>query len=167
MSEGRNQRAKSKRIAIDQLERARAGNLRQLLLKVSRVINQDVTVALRAAGYKDLKNSQAFCLAHIDLAGTNIIDLAERSSISKQAASKLVGELVALGYLSTSPAPSDGRGILIRFTTRGRTLMEKSFALFADLERDYQRQIGAQAYRVLKRSLLALGQRPMASFDKA
>ena len=41
---------------------------RQLLLRASRAINQDVTLALHAAGFKDLKNSQVFCLAHIDLA---------------------------------------------------------------------------------------------------
>ena len=63
-SEGRNQRAKLKRSDADKLERAGAGNLRHLLLRASRAINQDVTVALRAAGFKDLKNSQVFCLAH-------------------------------------------------------------------------------------------------------
>jgi hypothetical protein len=45
---------------------------------------------LRAAGFKDLKNSQPFWLAHIDLDGTSVVDLAERSNVSKQAASKLV-----------------------------------------------------------------------------
>ena len=164
-SEGRNQRAKLKRSDADKLERAGAGNLRHLLLRASRAINQDVTVALRAAGFKDLKNSQVFCLAHIDLAGTRIIDLAEKNRITKQAASTLVGELVALGYLSTSPVPTDGRAILVHFTTRGHMLMERSFELFADLERDYQRRIGARDYRLLKRSLLVLSQRPNPNID--
>jgi DNA-binding MarR family transcriptional regulator len=78
---------------------------------------------------------------------------------SKQAASKLVGELVALGYLSTSPAPSDGRAILVQFIPRGRSLMRQSFELFADLEREYCRQLGAQDYTVLRRTLRMLGER--------
>ena len=43
--------------------------------------------------------------------------------------------------------------------------MERSFELFADLERDYQRRIGARDYRLLKRSLLVLSQRPNPNID--
>jgi DNA-binding MarR family transcriptional regulator len=166
VSEARSQRATRKTLSADQLARTRASNLRQLLLRASRAINQDVTAALRATGFKDLKNSQVFCLAHIDLDGTSVVDLAERSNISKQAASKLVGELVVLGYLSTSRGPSDGRAILVQFTPRGRSLMQQSFELFADMEREYCRRIGAQAYRILKRALLALGERRPSSNDE-
>lgn len=163
MAEARRQRAAPKTLSADQLARTRASNLRQLLLRASRTINQDVTAALRAAGFKDLKNSQVFCLAHIDLGGTSVVDLAERSNISKQAASKLVGELVALGYLATSRGPLDGRAILVQFTPQGRSLMQQSFELFADLEREYCRRIGTQTYRVLKRALVALDERRPSS----
>lgn len=165
MSERRSRRTTSNSFSAVQLARTRGRNLRQLLLRASRVINLDVTIALRAAGFKDLKNSQVFCLAHIDLNGTSIVDLAERSNVSKQAASKLVGELVALGYLSTSQAPSDGRAILVRFTPRGRSLMKQSFELFADIERDYSRRLGAQTYAVLKRALQQLAERPPSTND--
>ena len=158
MSERRSRRTPSNPLDPDQLARTRGSNLRQLLLRASRAINQDVTIALRAAGFKDLKNSQVFCLAHIDLNGTSIVDLAERSNVSKQAVSKLVSELVALGYLSTSQAPSDGRAILVRFTPRGRSLMQRSFELFAHLERDYSRRLGAHTYAVLKRALHELAE---------
>jgi DNA-binding MarR family transcriptional regulator len=156
VSERRGRLTTSNPFDADQLARTRGSNLRQLLLRASRVINQDVTIALRDAGFEDLKNSQVFCLAHIDLNGTSIVDLAERSNVSKQAASKLVSELVALGYLSSSQVPSDGRAILVQFTPRGRSLMQHSFALFADLERDDSRRLGAQTYSVLKRALQEL-----------
>jgi DNA-binding MarR family transcriptional regulator len=147
----------------EQLARTRSGNLRQLLLRASRAINQDVTTALHAAGFKDLKNSQVFCLAHIDLNGTSVVDLAESSNISKQAASKLVGELVELGLLSTSRAASDGRAILVQFTPRGRALMQKSFELFADMEHEYSQRLGARAYQTLKRALRTLAAAGSAS----
>jgi DNA-binding MarR family transcriptional regulator len=149
----------SKRAAS--LARRRADNLRQLLLRASRAINEDVTAALRVAGFKELKNSQVFCLAHIDLEGTSVIDLAARSHVSKQAASKLVGELVALGYLTTSRAQADGRSIVVQFTQQGHLLMQRSFELFADLERDYHCRLGAQTYRSLKRALRVLGERTL------
>jgi DNA-binding MarR family transcriptional regulator len=156
VSEERAKRARSQRLDPDQLARARSGNLRQLLLRASRKINQDVTDALHAAGFKDLKNSQVFCLAHIDLNGTSVVDLAESSNISKQAASKLVGELVELGLVSTSPAPSDGRAILVEFTPRGRAMMQRSFELFAEMEQEYSRRLGARTYQTLKRALRTL-----------
>ena len=156
MSEKRSPRARSYGFDADLLARTRADNLRQLLLRASRAINQDVTSALHAAGFKDLKNSQVFCLAHIDLNGTSVVDLAESSNISKQAASKLVGELVALGFLSTSRAPSDGRAILVQFTPRGRALMQRSFELFADMEREYSLRLGPRPYQALKRALRTL-----------
>lgn len=156
MPERRSQRGRATGFDADRLARTRRDNLRQLLLRASRAINQDVTTALHAAGFKDLKNSQVFCLAHIDLNGTSVVDLAESSNISKQAASKLVGELVALGLLSTSRAPSDGRAILVQFTPRGRALMQQSFELFADIEREYSRRLGARAYQTLKHALRTL-----------
>jgi len=165
VSERRSRRTISNPFDANQLARSRGSNLRQLLLRASRIINQDVTIALRAAGFKDLKNSQVFCLAHIDLNGTSIVDLAERSNVSKQAASKLVSELVALGYLSTSQAPSDGRAILVQFTPQGRSLMQHSFKLFADIERDYSGRLGAQTYAVLKRALQELADMRPSSND--
>jgi DNA-binding MarR family transcriptional regulator len=135
----------------------RGGNLRQILLVATRLINQDVTMALRSAGYADLKNSEVFCLAHIDLDGTSVVEIAERSNVSKQAASKLVAGLVAQGYLSTSPAPSDARSVIVQFTTRGTDLMRKSFALFEELERDYSIRVGEANYMTMKRVLRALG----------
>jgi DNA-binding MarR family transcriptional regulator len=162
VSDARSQRPRHGRqqaLVADQLARTRADNLRQLLLRASRAINQDVTAALHGAGFDVLKNSHVFCLAHVDLEGTSVVDLAERSNVSKQAASKLVGELVSLGFLSTSPAPSDGRSILVQFTPRGRSLMQRSFELFADMEREYSRRLGARAYQSLKRALRTLGER--------
>jgi DNA-binding MarR family transcriptional regulator len=163
VSSNTNQGSRSRRGDADRLARMRSGNLRQLLLRASRAINQDVTAALHAAGFEDLKSSQVFCLAHIDLNGTTVVDLAERSNISKQAASKLVGELVVLGLLSTSRATSDGRAILVQFTPRGLALMHRSFELFADLEQKYRRRLGVQSYAVLKRALhmLATGENAM------
>jgi hypothetical protein len=37
--------------------------------------------------------------------------------------------------------------------------MQQSFELFADLEREYCRQLGAQDYAVLRRALRTLGER--------
>lgn len=156
MSEDRKSRSKPKDVSIAELESARAKNLRQLLLRASRSINQDVTTALRSAGFTNLKNSHVFCLANIELAGTTIAYLAERSSVSKQAASKLVSELVELGYLSVASSPTDGRAVMVKFTTRGRALMEQSFELFADLERGYKSKIGSQDFKILKRALQLL-----------
>lgn len=137
----------------------RANNLRQILLAAARAINQDVTAALQQAGYANLKNSQVFCLAHIDLSGTTILEIAERSHVSKQAASKLIASLVQLGYLSTSPAPSDARSVVVRFTPHGHQLMQRSFRLFAELERNYARLVGTKQYQCLKDALRTMTSR--------
>ena len=134
----------------------RENNLRQILLAATRAINQDVTAALHGAGYGDLKNSEVFCLAHIDLEGASILEIAERGNVSKQATSKLVARLVKLGYLSTSPAPTDARSVIVRFTPRGHELMQRSFALFEELERIYSRQMGTKKYLDVKSGLRSL-----------
>jgi DNA-binding MarR family transcriptional regulator len=123
------------------------------------VINQDVTAALKAAGSPDLRNSEVFCLAHIDLGGTNIVEIAERSNVSKQATSKLVAGLIKLGYLSTKPAISDGRSVIVQFTARGTELMQRSFTLFTDMEHNYSRLIGAKNYKAMKQALRILARR--------
>jgi hypothetical protein len=41
--------------------------------------------------------------------------------------------------------------------------MQQSFVLFADLEREYRRRLGAQDYAVLRRALRALGERGASS----
>jgi hypothetical protein len=41
--------------------------------------------------------------------------------------------------------------------------MQRSFALFAELERQYGRRVGVQAYRVLKRALRTLGEHTPSS----
>jgi DNA-binding MarR family transcriptional regulator len=146
-------------LAGDRLARGRASNLRQLLIRAARVINQDVTGALGSAGFKDLRNSQVSLLAHIDLDGTSIVDLAERAQISKQAASKLVAELAVLGYLSTAREPSDARALRVQFTPKGHAMMRRSFELFAGLERKYSRHVGAGPYRTLKFALRTLGRK--------
>jgi DNA-binding MarR family transcriptional regulator len=137
----------------------RSDNLRQILLAAARAINQDVTAAIHAAGYPDLKNSEVFCLAHIDLDGTTIVEIAARSNVSKQAISKLVAGLVKLGYLSTSPAKSDGRSIIVQFTARGTELMQRSFALFTKMEQNYSQLVGANNYKAMKRALRRLATR--------
>jgi DNA-binding MarR family transcriptional regulator len=137
----------------------RADNLRQILFAASRTINRDVTASLRNAGYSDLKNSEVFCLAQIDLEGTNIGQIAERSNVSKQATSKIVAVLVKLGYLSTSTARSDSRSVVVKFTARGTELMQRSFALFATMEHSYAKMIGAHEYMAMKRALRRLATR--------
>ena len=43
--------------------------------------------------------------------------------------------------------------------------MQQSFELFADIERDYSRRLGAQTYAVLKRALHELAERRRSSDD--
>ncbi|HLS76990.1 MAG TPA: MarR family transcriptional regulator [Nocardia sp.] len=52
-------------------------------------------------------------------------DLAGELCISPSALSRHVTELVAAGYITRSPDPSDGRATLVRVTDSGRALLER------------------------------------------
>lgn len=124
------------------IEARRGRNMRQLLLRASRIVNRHVVEGLRTRGYADLRSTHTTLLSNIDLAGGTATEVAERAGITKQAIGRLAAELEQAGFLRVESDPRDRRVKVLRLTDRGHQLMMDSFEVMANLERRYTRALG-------------------------
>jgi DNA-binding MarR family transcriptional regulator len=141
---------------MNDLERRRSVNLRQLLTRSTRRLNERLVAALRTRGYADVRLAHSTVLANLDLSGNTVSEIAARALVPKQAASKLVLELEEMGYLTRAVHELDGRSAVVRFTRRGVKLMRETFDMIADLEGEIAVALGPRRYRALCTSLAEL-----------
>jgi DNA-binding MarR family transcriptional regulator len=92
---------------------ARKNNLRQLLLRATRVLNAQIVSALNERGY-DLRSTHTSLLSNLDHQGSTLSVIATRAGMSKQAMGRLADELEQLGYIKSEADPDDGRSFVTR-----------------------------------------------------
>lgn len=141
------------------VEARRGRNMRQLLLKASRIVNRHVVRELQLRGYEGLRSTHTTLLSNIDLAGSSVSEAAERAGITKQAMGRVAIELEEAGYLRVESDASDARVKVLRLTAQGHRLMLDSFDAMADLERRYAKAIGKQRLAELQQGLTAFIER--------
>jgi DNA-binding MarR family transcriptional regulator len=135
------------------VEESRRRNMRQLLLRASRLVNRNVVDGLQARGYADLRSTHTTLLSNIDLAGSTVTDAAERAGVTKQAMGRLAAELESAGYIRVQGDPEDGRVRILQLTKTGKRLMLDSLEVMADLERSYARSVGEDRLEALLQGL--------------
>lgn len=70
--------------------------------------------------------SEAHALAELARAGElRQVELARRLRLEKSTTSRIVTQLVTRGWAERSPAPGDGRGVLVRLTPHGQAAAER------------------------------------------
>jgi DNA-binding MarR family transcriptional regulator len=129
-------------ITLQAIEEGRRRNMRQLLLRASRIVNRHVVDGLHARGYADLRSTHTALLSNIDLAGSTVTSAASRAGITKQAMGRLATELEDAGYIRVQGDPKDARARVLQLTRTGKRLMLDSLEIMAELERRYARSIG-------------------------
>jgi DNA-binding MarR family transcriptional regulator len=127
---------------LSSIEDRRRRNMRQLLLRASRIVNRHVVEGLHARGYADLRSTHTTLLSNIDLAGSTVTEAAERAGITKQAMGRLATELEDAGYITVRSNPADARVRVLHLTKSGMRLMLDSLRVMADLQSSYARLIG-------------------------
>jgi DNA-binding MarR family transcriptional regulator len=137
------------------LEARRSRNMRQLLLRASRIVNRDVVAGLRARGHTRLRATHTTLLSNLDLEGSSVTEVAERAGITKQAMGRLASELALEGYLAIRSDLGDGRVRQLELTRAGQRLMRDSFEVMAELERGYAADLGHGALEHALRTLAA------------
>ena len=129
-------------IMLGSVEEARRRNMRQLLLRASRVVNRHVVEGLHARGYTDLRSTHTTLLSNIDLAGSTVPVAADRAGITKQAMGRLAAELEAAGYVRVQSDPKDARARILQLTRSGKQLMLDSLEVMTELEQRYAGSLG-------------------------
>lgn len=127
----------------------------RLLQKVLQEINQRIVHELKLKGYHDITPGHAELLAQIVEHGSNIVDLAQKLGITKQAAGETVRQLEAAHYVRKSSDPHDARSILVQLDDKGTQLVYDAREVKAMIEAKYVKVLGAQPYRSLRAALEA------------
>lgn len=104
---------------IERFKKFNEKNLVRLTRQLYRQVTNNINTRLENCGYKDLSARHLSVFDHIDFEGTNIVTLANRAGISKQAMSKLVRETNVAGYVSVETDQNDSRILNVNFNEKG------------------------------------------------
>lgn len=108
---------------------------------------------LAARGHTGLGMAHATLIANLDTEGTRITTLAKRMGITKQAAGHLVADLVAKGYIASTPDPTDRRAVQITFTEKGWQFLHDSYELKGEIEAEFADILGKERLEQLRETL--------------
>lgn len=128
---------------------ARSSNLRQRLLKASRVVNNAIVTGLHQRGFTLLRSTHTALLSNLDMTGSNLTTVAQRAGMSKQAMGRVADELIKQGYIVSKPDTSDGRAVKLVFTSEGLELMEQSFQVLSEIEKRSVSRVGQEQYQIM------------------
>jgi DNA-binding MarR family transcriptional regulator len=133
-------------------------NIGRLIL--SSLINwQDILVrGLQQRGFPRFRASHMNVLRHIDVGGTRITEIAERSRLSKQAVGQLLTICEAEKLVKTVSDPDDRRAKIVRFTRLGRAVIDVERGVMRRIDTDMTKLLGARGVAALRRSLALLGE---------
>ncbi|MFC4615628.1 MarR family winged helix-turn-helix transcriptional regulator [Cellulomonas algicola] len=131
-------------------------DLALLLLGGFRTLVDGAMVELAARGYDDFRPTHEFAMRAVIAGADSASDVGRRLSVSKQAAAKTIAVLVARGYVSSDPDPSDARRNRLQVTARGFEVLRAGEEVFDDLRARWEETIGAADLAHLEASLVTL-----------
>ncbi|HZM29236.1 MAG TPA: MarR family transcriptional regulator [Acidimicrobiales bacterium] len=115
-------------------------------------LQRRITEGLVAAGHP-VRTAHAAVFGNIDSEGTRLSTLAERANMTAQAMGELVDDLVAKGYLTREPDPTDRRAKLITITDLGYQGVQDAYDTISGIEDDLAVLLGRRGLVALRRAL--------------
>jgi DNA-binding MarR family transcriptional regulator len=111
---------------------------------------------LHEAGFTDLVPAHMSVLRWPGPQGRRPSDLAKQAGMTKQAVNYLLRQLEELGYLERHDDPDDQRSKRIELTKRGRAATENVRRTVRKIEREWERELGADGFAQLRNLLTEL-----------
>jgi DNA-binding MarR family transcriptional regulator len=108
---------------------------------------------LQGTDVADLRPACGFVLLAARDGVPGVGDVAALMGTTKQAASKLIDGMEADGYVQRVPDADDARARRIRLTPRGRSALRTVEAVYAELEAEWARVVGAERLEGLRADL--------------
>lgn len=105
---------------------------------------------LRAGGHPTLRSGHGCVFRYIDVEGTRLTALAERSGFTKQAVGEVADDLERMGYVERVPDPLDGRAKIIRLTDLGADGRRAALRIFGEMEAEFAERFGEQRITELR-----------------
>src|ERR1700753_4003385 len=137
-------------------------DLALLLLDGFRSLADAATGDLARRGDPGPRPLHHYALQAVVAGADNASELGRRLSVSKQAAAKTIAVLEDQGYVARETDPEDARRKRLQVTPRGTALLGEGEAVFEDLRRGWEQQIGATQLAEVEDRLTALvGEAPL------
>lgn len=108
---------------------------------------------LAARGWADVRPVHGFVLLASAQDPPTVSEVGTLLGVSRQAAAKLVEQMVAAGYLHRSGDATDARLVRVASTSRGRELLAAVEEVYADLEARWGEVIGPQEVERMRERL--------------
>jgi DNA-binding MarR family transcriptional regulator len=130
-----------------------AQNLTALVLAAGNALVDGIHEGVVARGFTDLRPAHGFAFVRLAPSGATVSDLAAHLGVTRQAASQLVDELVAKGYVERRPHPDDGRARLVVLTERGWACTQAADQAAAETVRTWASVLGDDRLQALRDDL--------------
>jgi len=113
-------------------------------------------VEIENHGFKGFKLAYMPVFMSIRPEGISNNELAVKAKVTKQAMSKVVKELQALGYIKTQIHKDDNRCVMISLTEKGKRLTVNARISVMALTAEFESLIGKQRFKLLVDDLLKI-----------
>jgi DNA-binding MarR family transcriptional regulator len=130
-----------------------------LLTAANRCLADRLGAAVATAGGEAMRPSYGFVLRAVAAEQPTVTRLAELLGVSKQAASKLADDMVALGYLDRAGDPEDRRRTRLRLSHAGERIRRRAQRESGAIEAELRERFGAAAVADLRTLLTDFVQR--------
>lgn len=125
-------------------------------LRLSTRLVDEIQAGVAAAGFHDITPLHGFAFARIAEGDATTTELGRHLAITKQAAGQLTHRLIAAGYLTRRPHPTDHRAQLLELTERGHACTVAARRAAERAVDEWRREIGARDAGQFETTLLAL-----------
>lgn len=127
-----------------------------VLLAAGSAVVEAIQDGMKSRGFAELRPAHGFTFVRIAEGDCTVADVAEILSVSKQAASQTVKELIAGGFVRSSRHPADGRAVLLELTERGRTATAAATESAAELVAGWTEVLGQARVNDLTQDLASV-----------
>jgi DNA-binding MarR family transcriptional regulator len=119
-------------------------------------VTERILAGLHAAGFDDIVPAHMKVLRYPGPQGQRPADLAAQNRTTKQAMNYLLKQLEELGYLTRAGHEQDQRSKRIELTERGYAAAKNIRRTVRQVEREWERELGAERFAQLRELLMAL-----------
>lgn len=109
--------------------------------------------AVKAAGFRPLNKTQSMMVMYLFSGVQRPIEIARKMRLSRQAIRHISNELIQIGMVRARPDPSDGRSLILSFTTQSAKLRDYAEASIRHLESELIDRIGRRRFRILQETM--------------
>jgi DNA-binding MarR family transcriptional regulator len=130
--------------------------LLRLLVRLTRQMTVETVARMQKRGIAGMQPGYVRLLGNLDTEGTRVGGLARKMGTTRQAVAQLAAEIAKAGFVERIPDPQDGRGVIVRFTKKGRNALQTAIEVMVEIEAEYITLIGGAKLAELKRLLAGI-----------